>query len=72
MVFDVKIYLDLCEVCNLSNKEEVCGGILGVGMLATIGRFCICLYPHSHSKPTVLPPRLIFRHFLALHLIFSL
>jgi len=38
-----------------------------VGARAEIGRFWICLYPHSHSNPTVLLPCFICRHFLALH-----
>ena len=41
--------------------------MLGEGVLVTIGRFCTCLYPHSHSKPIILPPRFISRHFRAPH-----
>jgi hypothetical protein len=72
--FDVKIYLDLYEACSFSNVEvcEFCDLMLGVGMLDTIGRLCMCLYPHSHVKPIILPPRFIFCHFLALHWMFRL
>ena len=29
---------------------------LGLGMLDIKGRFCVYLYPHSHSKPEILSP----------------
>jgi len=74
MVFDVKIYFDLYEVCSSSNMEVCgfCGLIWGAGVLATMGRFCICLYPHLHSRPIILPPRFMTRHFLATHWTFRL
>jgi len=69
LIEKIGIYFDLYEACSLSNAEvcEFCDSMLGVGVLATIGRFCTCLYPHPHSKPIIFPLRLISRHFLASH-----
>lgn len=35
--------------------------------VVTIGRFCMCLYPHWHSKPIIFPLRSILRHLVELH-----
>jgi len=51
---------------------ENCDGVESAGVLATIGRFCMCLYPHSHLKPTILPLRFIICHFFPLHPMFCL
>jgi len=43
------------------------------GLLDIIGRFCVYLYPHSHSKPEIFPLLLdIGRHLRLVHLVFFL
>jgi hypothetical protein len=37
------------------------------GVLATIGRFCMYLNPHPHSKPIILFSLFITRHFREAH-----
>jgi hypothetical protein len=73
-VFHSEIYSELYEACSFSNAD-ICGSrewMLGAGAPETIGRFCTCLYPHSHLNPIILPPRFILCHFLALHRMFLL
>lgn len=55
-----EICYDLYVVWSLSSTD-------GCAALTVIGHFCMCLCPHSHSKPTILSPRFISCHFLALH-----
>lgn len=61
-------YAGLCSLLYKGVSECM----WSVGVLADTGRFCMCLYPHSHSKPIIFPLRRISRHFLASHWAFCL